>query len=101
MSYDSRISQQFRGTQQHQQTRAKKQEDPDAFMRLVSGHLNICAEARRVTDYLKVRQRNCRMYQRHWRPIYTCRSAEAKSAADTIGIRMVRRTVDEYNTRDS
>jgi hypothetical protein len=36
-NYNSRMSQSYRGTQQQQQGRTKKkEEDPDAFMRLVS-----------------------------------------------------------------
>ena len=39
MDFNSRMSQQYRTSQQHQQGRTKKkEEDPDAFMRLVSGH---------------------------------------------------------------
>lgn len=35
MDYNARMSQQFRGTQQQQGRGKKKDEDPDAFMRLV------------------------------------------------------------------
>lgn len=40
------------------------------------------------------------MYQRHWRTVLARRSAQAESTASTKGLRMVRRTFDEYYARD-
>jgi kinetochore protein Nuf2 len=37
MAYNSRMSQQFHGTQQQQNRNRKKEDDSDALMRLVSG----------------------------------------------------------------
>ena len=76
MDYNSRMSQQFRASQQQQGRTKKKEDDPDAFMRLASSHL-----AYKVLDKLTspaVRQRDRRMHQRYWRSIYASGFAETK-----------------------
>lgn len=59
MDYNARMSQQFRGSSQKQKGTQKKEEDSDAFMRLVSC---VYCEGARLT-MTAARQGDRRMYQ--------------------------------------
>lgn len=74
-------------------THQKKREEENSFMTLVRvpSHLN----ANRELTRSKARQRDCRLYQRHWHSLLRCRSPETKPSADPAHFRMVRRASHE------
>jgi hypothetical protein len=69
MAYNHRMSQQFHGSQQPHGRSRKKEDENDALMRLVSP-LPMPETGRVPSDHHAARQRNRRMYQRYWDPIY-------------------------------
>lgn len=81
---------------QQQNRGKKKEEDSDAFMRLVS---NLRQYLRRIL-ILAARQGDRRMHQRYWCSFYSRRSTETESPPNTNDLRMVRRAAHERDSRD-
>lgn len=101
MAYSGRMSMAPRGSQQpSSQPRARKEDNEDAFMTLVSPAWSTQQCTNRADSSVCIaRSRDCRMYQRHWYPLHHPGPAKAQPTADPESLRMASRAVDEHNAR--
>ena len=100
MDYNPRMSMAPRGSQQSSQQKPKRDDDEDAFMKLVRAKRQQDETTRdRVLTTLSERSRNRRLHQRHWNQLLRRRPAQTQPTADPKSLRMVRGTAHKHNAR--